>query len=805
MPPCPMRARRAFEAKARSVAQARQFTRTQLEEWDARDLEDMAVLLVSELVTNAVVHAGTPVRLELGLDAHNLRIEVQDHHPGRSVPETAPPSLDAEGGRGLMITTALASTWGVEYEAGSKRVWVVCRRPGAVPAPAGGTTARDTGTAHVGVVEVSPDGLVTSWNQDAATLLGWSPPEMVGRPFQDLVVPTAGHERPPEGPGEPWQGSYVVQQADGSEVEVFASHGPDPHGGGTVVLLVPEERRALLEHPAVVQPVIRPSSSDPLGLRDEALLRLGVEDYLTLAVERTRDPVGADAAYLLLAHDFGEEYEVAAVSGLPESLRGHRLDPGALGAPDARSPHLPQLVSDLEEVDVPWLVGTDLRSLAVVPVVVEGRVVGGLGAASESPDGFTHDQSVLLQRLADSLAVAADRARLQASERERRGWLSFIAEAGDLLAASLDQHMTMAITGQIVVPRLATWCAVHLLDERGAPVLEQVWHEDEDQVAPLRDALGVVDDDDAVAEDALTGESITRIDLIARGRRIGFLTLGRPKGDPLRSEVYLVAESIARRAALAIDNARAHGDLRAVGQSLQQSLLPPSMPTPPGLDVGVVYEAAGEGTAAGGDFYDLFPLSDGSWCFVVGDVCGTGAEAAGVTGLARHTIRALAGAGFPVAAVLERLNGAILDEGTRTRFMTLVCGTLRITGRRVQVSLVNAGHPPPFVVHDDGVVRRIGNPQSLLGVVDNVAFVAEDHVVEGGETLVIVTDGVLERREGDRMLDDEGVTADLEHAAGLPAQGVAERLRRLVVEFTDGPQTDDMAILVIRPEAGASR
>ena len=81
----------------------------------------------------------------------------------------------------------------------------------------------------------------------------------------------------------------------------------------------------------------------------------------------------------------------------------------------------------------------------------------------------------------------------------------------------------------------------------------------------------------------------------------------------------------------------------------------------------MVYEPAGETTAVGGDFYDLFALGGGRWCWVVGDVCGTGAEAAAVTGLARHTIRALAMSGFPVSVTLERLNAAILDEGERAR------------------------------------------------------------------------------------------------------------------------------------------
>ncbi|MGZ4597237.1 MAG: SpoIIE family protein phosphatase [Actinomycetes bacterium] len=804
----PMRAQRRFDTDARSVAAARRFVRAQLEEWGAPELLESAALAVSELVTNAVVHTGTAPLVELKLDVHNLRIEVEDRHPGRALPTgVTVPADEAESGRGLMITSSLASSWGVEYTPVAKRVWLVCDRDSAPPsdtAPFRESGAVAAGSSAVAVVELSGDGVVVGWNSDATSLFGWTPDQVLGRTFRELVDPVPG-ERAPEGPparGALWQGTYAVLRPDGTPVPAFASHLAAPRGDGSVLLLVPEAWRRLLEHPRAAAPSRPgPSDPDPLGLRDDALLRLGVEDYLPLAVERVRDAVGADASYLLLSHDFDEAYEVAAVSGLRDSLRHTGMSPGDPGSPDARTPHLPVLIKDGAATQVSLLSGTDLESLVVVPVVAEGQVVGALAAASEGRNGFSDDQCVLLQRLADSIALAADRARLQTSERQRRGWLSFVAEAGDLLAATLDQDMTMAITGQILVPRIATWCAVHLDDERGVPVLQQVWHADEQQVEALRQVLEATAPEDLGHGGDPFDDEVTTMRLVARGQPFGFLTLGRPPGNPLRDDVLLVAESISRRAALAIDNARSHGALQAIGQALQDSLLPPSTPSMPGFEVGVVYEPAGEATAAGGDFYDLFPLEGGSWCFVVGDVCGTGAEAAAVTGLARHTIRALVRAGFPIAPTLERPNDAIVEEGERSRFMTLACGTLRQVGRTVHLTMVNAGHPPPFVVGREGAVRQIGTPQPLLGVLDKVEYVAEEHVLERGDLIVTVTDGVLERRDGERMLDDDGVAAELARAGDLPAQAVAERLRRLVVDFTDAPQIDDMAILAIRVDS----
>jgi GAF domain len=105
-------------------------------------------------------------------------------------------------------------------------------------------------------------------------------------------------------------------------------------------------------------------------------VRLGAEEYLALAAERARDPVGADATYVLLAHDFDDELEVVAVSGLPQGLLGSRLSPGSPGTPDPRNTRLPVVVPNLADFDVPLLAGTELRSLVVVPLIVEGQLVG---------------------------------------------------------------------------------------------------------------------------------------------------------------------------------------------------------------------------------------------------------------------------------------------------------------------------------------------------------------------------------------------------------------------------------------------
>lgn len=277
------------------------------------------------------------------------------------------------------------------------------------------------------------------------------------------------------------------------------------------------------------------------------------------------------------------------------------------------------------------------------------------------------------------------------------------------------------------------------------------------------------------------------------------LTLGRPSDDHFRQEILELAEDLSRRAALALDNARLYSERTAISQSLQRSLLPPGLPRIPGVEVDVIYRAAGEGNEVGGDFYDLFPIRDGAYGLAIGDVCGTGPEAAAVTGLARHALRLLAREGLGGPAVLERLNAAILDEGPRSRFLTLLYGELcpQEDGSAL-LKVVCAGHPLPLRLRQDGTVEPAAEPQPLLGVMDEVELYEQTVVLAPGDVLLCVTDGVTERREGTRMLGDDGLAEVLRTCTGLTAGAVAARVLRAVERFAAEPASDDMAILTLR-------
>ncbi|MFE7193211.1 SpoIIE family protein phosphatase [Kitasatospora sp. NPDC057541] len=844
------RAAATFEPVGRSAGAARSFVRDALLGWGLPEVVDDAVVLVSELVTNAVVHAGTAAEVCCLREDGTVRIEVTDHHPERGLPSFADvpttasdhyADADGEGGRGLLMCAALAERWGVEYGSGRKTVWFRLALPAhtagtryALPATPGGELPRSNGPVHVAVVQLDDDGRVLAWNPDAEALFQHPADTVLGRPWADLALwpqPADG------GLGlsavlrlARWEGGYALRRADGTAVDVYGVQVRlrDTDGTpSTLCLLVLDEDRAVLRSPARALPGDR---GEP-GTRLDLLAGLGTgEDLDTLlqhTVERARDLLDADAAYLLLTTEDEAEFELRASTGLPAAPRPHSRFPVDTGN-RYDSPRLPSVHEDLatRPTGLPVLDDSGLRSLLTVPLKVEGRLIGSLGIATGAPGRYDNEDALRLQFAADRLALAVESTRLAELERLRRGSLSFLVEASDLLAGTLEHEQTLALMAQMAVPTLASWCAVYTNGDHGAPAsLAFVLHEDEDLIDPLRalldktpapesgpthgtrfwDAPSDTADGNGFTDQpgltGLLGETVV-LPLTARNRVIGLLALGTAAGVRFRQEVLELAEDLSRRAALALDNSRLYSERTATSQALQRSLLPPDLPDIPGVEVDVFYQAAGEGNEVGGDFYDLFPIREGTYGFAIGDVCGTGPEAASVTGLARHSLRLLAREGLDAPQVLSRLNTAILDEGARSRFLTLLYGELtpRPDGS-TELSLVCAGHPLPLRLRTDGQVDRAATPQPLLGVMDDLDLTAERLVLNPGEVLLCVTDGVTERREGRRMLGDDGLAEVLTGCTGLTAGAVALRVQRAVERFAPEPPSDDMAILTLRVPA----
>ncbi len=844
----------AYQPEPAAAAAARRFVRQILQSWDiaARTwdpdrLVDDAVLLTSELVTNAVVHAGTPLHVTCRLTSGELEVAVRDRHPARTLPDIPKAaSISAERGRGLLLPSVLASSWGVTYARTAKAVWFRMSLArdrdheapdGAACPPPAMTAANDVWAEEAWTEEARPDRIsatgtgrgsagTTAAGAAAGADSSVAPPQTCASPasVSPRIAPSGAAI-----PVTPETAPAETVTTEAVTTETVPAAAGTAHGAAMIAGSAGRDGAA--DRLAGV------AGDDAASALRPDLGTLSYDELLRHTVETARDVVTADAAYALVADEDGElRVRAAAGVGVSESLF---------------APSVPVAFAD----------GATAKSLVTVPFLVDGRVTGVLGAAATAADRFDGGDAAKLQRVADRVAMSLERARLSELERRRRGRIGFLAEASELLASTLDQGKTISLIAQLIVPRLASWCAVLLADDAGSLHPAYVWHADESLIDPLAALLAIAGPpeadqagqswslamgagpertDEAVV---LASDAAWCFPLAARGRSLGVVVIGRPRGDRPPREALELTEDLARRAALALDNARLYEQQQLTSQALQRSLLPPELPRIPRVDLAVAHEVAGEGNEVGGDFYDVFPAGENRWRFAIGDVCGTGPEAAAVTGLARHALRILAREGHDVADVVGRLNQFILEEGPRARFITLLHGELTVladssrhparggvpaaqgeqgTGAAVRLRLVSAGHPLPLLLRACPPARArpapvpasagptpaparalpqpAAEPQPLLGVMGDLTFTPQTVYLYPGDLLLSVTDGITERKDavGRLLDDDDGLARVLARCGGLNAGAVAARIQRAAEDFGAGPRTDDMALLVLR-------
>jgi serine phosphatase RsbU (regulator of sigma subunit)/anti-sigma regulatory factor (Ser/Thr protein kinase) len=667
-------------ADRRTPAAARALVRSVLADAGLEELLNEALLLTTELSTNAVEHARTELDIEVLADPSGLTVTVSDFAAGPIDDVTARPKNDltdisqvAERGRGLLLVDHFASRWGTTHQATGKGVWFRLDRKGpSIPA------GRQPDTPH-------------------------------------QVVSGTGSGQP--GPSAPSAGamSALMQTA------------PDPY------------------------------ADDPLPtFAADLLVRVG-------------DMVGAAGGAVRLDRGDGAGWQLLA-------RYGRQPRPG--------------------------------DELLRVPLTVHRPYAGEL-ELDAAPSGYARPLAALV---AERLSLHLENDRLRRTDIRRQTWLTFLAEASELLAQSLDVELTMALIPQLVVPRLGQWCAVHTADEWGRLRLAAATHADETVLPQLHKMLK--EDGPESVQARLREASRSQgqvpigppmdgfaVPLVARGQRLGTLAVGRHQRHRHDPDEVAVLEDVARRAALAIENARIHDERRKIAQTLQQSLLPPVLPVVDGIGFAAEYVPTGDAADVGGDFYDVVPLPDDRWMVVVGDVSGKGVQAAAVTGLVRDVIRVLVGDGRPLPDVLTRLNETLVERGGG-RYCTLALAAVdREPGGRLAVSLYLAGHDRPVLLRGDGPASFVGTGGTALGLLDSIASpVAEVHLGPG-DALVFYTDGVTERRRGRELFGVERLRDAAAPLAGYSADVVAARLRNAAINFSVESPRDDIAILVLRNDS----
>lgn len=274
--------------------------------------------------------------------------------------------------------------------------------------------------------------------------------------------------------------------------------------------------------------------------------------------------------------------------------------------------------------------------------------------------------------------------------------------------------------------------------------------------------------------------------------------------DPSEDDSLLLAQTFSAVAGLTAlvlavvsrERVRAERASSELAQDLQTGLLPRRLAEIPGAETAAWYDAGAQGQVVGGDFYDLFPTGDGDWVAVVGDVCGRGPEAAALTALARHTLRAVFEHPIPPSDALERLNRAILEYEPDGRFITAVCARLALRGAAYEVTISGGGHPYPLLVSAEGKVREVETAGTLLGVVREPELENRRVRLEPGSALVLFTDGLIEDPGWENPYAAEWFRDVLARCGSRGADEIVECLKREALSLeTEG--RDDRALLVV--------
>jgi PAS domain S-box-containing protein len=576
---------------------------------------------------------------------------------------------------------------------------------------------------------------------------------------------------------------------------------------------------------------------------------LTMEQVAEVVVDRGVEALGARAGIVALVSEDGTSLEIVRSVGYPRDLldrwRSFPID-GAFPLSEAVRTGQPVLLENVpartERFSVlgPAAPGTPNHAMACVPLLLEGRAMGGLVLSFGEPREFGERDRAVLIALARQCTQALERARLFAAEHAARAEaertrerLAFLAEASAVLSSSLAYNRTLARVARLAVPRLADWCSVDMAKEDGSFRQLAVAHVDPSKVRLARqlrrrippsphDPTGVpavvrtgrpqlypelseelieAATDDPVLRQTVRDlglHSAMIVPLPGRGRTVGAITfVWAESGRSYGPEDLALAEDLARRAGQAIENSRLYQERDHIAHTLQQSLLPPELPVIPGMELAARYLPAGEGNEVGGDFYDVFDTGEGTWGVAIGDVCGKGAVAAAVMGLARYTVRAAAMREDRPSRILQVLNEAVWRQTTDGRFLTVCYARVRPGEQAARLTVACGGHPLPLLVRADATVEQRGEPGTLLGVFPDPSL--SDQVVDlgPGDAMVMFTDGVIEI-PGSGHLGEQRLFEVLGTCAGCDAETIAERVEREVLRRGRARTRDDMAVLVMR-------
>lgn len=613
---------------------------------------------------------------------------------------------------------------------------------------------------------------------------------------------------------------------------------------GVLLLTAPdtdaEVRRSAMYAPDMPASLtILGSGQDDVGTRAREVLeasRLRRAHHLTLSAVSAREVVFTPHA--LAPASVGALLDHAPFGVLVGDLAGrlitwNRWAGDLLELPnDAAGESIPALFPSPDYLDAAFALARAGRlDESPASSTVEGPGEHAVEVSTASTRLENGDEAVLVLILDVSARRHAERTRDRLAEHV--GLLGRVSEA---LAGTLDVERALARLADQMVPAFADWVSLQTYDERGQSLRVVVRHRDrklEGEAAAIRDGLMaglganapsrrvvlsgqpvlmqrvtpaelvefVPDPDTRSVVDRFGVGSVLSVPLPGRDEVRGSMSLVRAPGSPAyTSQDLAVGVEVGRRAGVALDTLSLYARQRDLAAELQRSLLT-DPPENERTEVVVRYVAAAEEAQVGGDWYDAFLQPDGGTVLVIGDVMGHDTRAAAAMGQLRALLRGIGyTTGTGPAEMLGRLDEAIEGLQVKTTATGLV---VRVEPRApddtgpARLCWSNAGHPPAIVVPPVGGAVPLENdePDLLLGVLAHTERQEAAAVLEPGGTLLLYTDGLIERR-GESL--DQGVatlTAAVDRLAGLPLPVMCDRL---LAELLQDENEDDVALVAVR-------
>jgi serine phosphatase RsbU (regulator of sigma subunit) len=503
---------------------------------------------------------------------------------------------------------------------------------------------------------------------------------------------------------------------------------------------------------------------------------------------------------------------------------------------------LPDVASGMEQfpqmIEVRRILG--IHALAALPLRVENRLLGSFVATWNEDHAFADEDVALLEGLAAQIALSISRMQADAerdvavaamADTNRR--LGLLADVGRVLSGAQDVPGQLAQLADLMVPLVGDWGWIVAVDEHARLVEMAAAHRDPARVAEVAAyvrlmAASLTDEGaarvvlrtgqplvipevtreridaafrDQAARDALTAlepSAVIAVPLIARGQVLGVLALANDaeRGPHTESEIDTAAE-VGRRAGVALDQMRLFAAQRDLADALQRSMLT-APPHPEGCEIVVRYVPAAAGVEIGGDWYDAFLQPDGCTVLAIGDVAGHDTRAAAAMGQVRGLLRGISYASSRTpAAVLAELDRAIDGLALDTLATALVAELGPAPDGGTAMRWASAGHPAPILLSPDGRVGLLDSVPAdlLLGVDPTQPRTDHGTVLAPGSTVLLYTDGLVERRDRDIDAGTAELVDVLTECAGLPLDALCDRvLERMFLPDAE----DDVAVLAVR-------